>query len=128
MDLISPPARTLTFDAFWRWIQEHTNCILRCGSPDMTLFDHDDFHWMLMEEERQHVLQLIKGKSLVGEMVMVGREVSEVSVSPDPDADPQQGHFLVELMGGPKDDPQVLYHFIMAHGIEPAAGHQGFKH
>ena len=91
------------------------------------LFDHDDFHWALMEEDRQHVVQVLKGKSLVGELVMAGREVTEVSVAPDPDTG-TQGHFLVELLGGPKEDPQVLYHFVMAHGIEPATGHQGFKH
>ncbi|MBU8896731.1 serine/threonine protein kinase [Corallococcus sp. H22C18031201] len=127
MDTLSQPTRTLNFDAFWRWLQEHTNCILRCGSADTTLFDHDDFHWVLMEEERQHVVQVLKGKSLVAEMVMAGREVTEVTLSADPETG-SEGHFLVELFGGPKEDPQVIYHFIMAHGMEPAAGHQGFKH
>ncbi|MBJ6764984.1 serine/threonine protein kinase [Myxococcaceae bacterium JPH2] len=127
MDTLSQPTRTLNFDAFWRWLQEHTNCILRCGSADTTLFDHDDFHWVLMEEDRQHVVQVLKGKSLVAEMVMAGREVTEVTLSTDPETG-SEGHFLVELFGGPKEDPQVIYHFIMAHGMEPAAGHQGFKH
>ncbi|ABF93076.1 serine/threonine kinase associate protein KapA [Myxococcus xanthus DK 1622] len=127
MDIISQPVRTLKFDGFWRWLQEHTHCILRCGSVDAMLYDHDDFHWALLEEERQHIVQVLKGKVLVGELVIPGREVTEVNIAPDPDTG-AQGHFLVELMGGPKEDPQALYHFIMAHGIDPAPGHKDLKH
>ncbi|MCP3102602.1 serine/threonine protein kinase [Myxococcus sp. K15C18031901] len=127
MDMLSQPVRTLKFDGFWRWLQEHTQCILRAGSVDAMLYDHDDFHWLLLEEERQHIVQVLKGKALVGELVMAGREVTEVTVAPDPESG-TQGHFLVELMGGPKEDPQVLYHFIMAHGIDPAPGHKDLKH
>ena len=127
MDMLPQPVRTLKFDGFWRWLQEHTHCILRCGSVDAMFYDHDDFHWALLEEERQHIVQVLKGKVLVGELVMAGREVTEVNVAPDPDTG-AQGHFLVELMGGPKEDPQVLYHFVMAHGIGPARGHKDRKH
>jgi hypothetical protein len=127
MDILSQPVRTLKFDGFWRWLQEHTHCILRCGSVDAMLYDHDAFHWALLEEDRQHVVQVLQGKVLVGELVMAGREVTEVNVAPDPDTG-TQGHILVELMGGPKEDPQVLYHFVMAHGIDPAPGHKDLKH
>ena len=128
MDPRLRPEQSLTFDRFWTWIQEHPNCVLRCGSADVTLFDHDDFHWLFFdEEERRAVVQLLKGKDLVGELVMAGREVREVALLPDPEAG-AEGHVLAELTGGPKEDPQVLFHFLLSHGFEPESKHQGFKH
>jgi hypothetical protein len=128
MNIIPPPPQTLTFDRLWQWLQEHPNCILRCGSTEATLFDHEDFHWVFLEEEdRRAVVQLVKGKTLVGELVIPGRDVREVQVLPDPEG-ASEGHVLVELLGGPKEDPQPLYHFVMTHGMEPSPTHQGFKH
>ena len=44
-------AAPLTFDQFWRWLQEHANCVVRAGTGDATLFDADALHWDFFEEE-----------------------------------------------------------------------------
>ena len=36
-------ATTISFDTFWRWLGGHVNCILRAGTPEAVLFDHEDF-------------------------------------------------------------------------------------
>jgi hypothetical protein len=129
MDSLLRPPQTLSFDRFWTWLQDHPNCILRCGSLEATLFDHADFHWVFFEEEdRRVVVQVLLGKTLVGELVIPGRDVTEVKVAPDPDG-ASEGHHLVELIGGPKEDPQPLFHFLLSHDVETAPGHQGgYKH
>src|SRR5687768_12705496 len=115
MNLMPRPEKTLTFHAFWQWLQDHANCILRAGSAEATLFDSDDFHWIFMEEEdHRAVVQVLRGKNIVGEVVMFADEVQEVAVGPDVESG-ERGHFLAELLGGPKDDPQVLYHFVLTH-------------
>jgi hypothetical protein len=123
-----PNEKTLSFDAFWRWLWEHSNCILRAGSADAVLFDHEEFHWVLAdEEERRAVVQLLRGKSLVGELVIQSSEVREVTVGPDPET-ADRGHFLFELLTGPKEDPFTEYHFVLSHGLEGNLGHTGFRH
>ena len=47
---VTPVATTLTFPKFWTWLQGHVNCIVRAGTPEVVLFDHDDFHWTLLAE------------------------------------------------------------------------------
>jgi hypothetical protein len=128
MNLMPRPEKTITFDAFWSWIQDHPGCILRVGSADAVLFDDDDLHWVFMEEEdRRGVVQLIKGKNLVGELVLYGRNVHRVQVVPDPESG-DRGHFLIELLDEGKEEPRVLYHFLVAHGIDQAVGHAELKH
>lgn len=128
MNIMVRPEKTLTFDAFWQWLQDHPNCILRAGSADAVLFDHEDFHWMLLEEEdRRAVVQVIRGKNLVGELVVFGRDVQSVQVTPDPETG-DRGHFLVELMDGGKGEPQSLYHFVMSHGVDQVLSHTQLKH
>ena len=59
---------TLSFENFWAWLQAHSNCVLRAGTPEVVLFDHDDYHWhMSAEDEGVLLVQLIRGKELVGE-------------------------------------------------------------
>ena len=47
----SSSATPLTFDAFWRWLLEHRNCVVRLGSGDVALMDHDLIHWDFFDEE-----------------------------------------------------------------------------
>lgn len=130
MSTTLPGEQTLTFRAFVQWIQEHTNCILGAGWGEATLFDHADLHWDLYEEdERRFIVQLVKGKALIGELVIEGREVHDVTIGPDPEA-LTQGHYLAELFGDPKTGGEVLGHFVLSHGVEETAarGHQQFRH
>src|SRR6266545_790694 len=80
---------TLPFEKFWAWLQGHSNCIVRAGTADMLLFDHDDYHWHLASDQEENALlvQLVRGKDLVGEMVVMPNEITYVqfeSIGPSP--------------------------------------------
>ncbi len=119
----------IPFERFWRWLREHPNCILRAGTLDCGLYDHETLHWHLDEDEdRNPVVQLIAGKVLVGELVLDIRDLLFVQATPDTESEPP-GQYLFELIGGSQEEPYALYHFQMAHGIETEAGHPGaLKH
>ena len=44
---------TLAFDRFWRWLKRHPNCILRAGTSDAYLYEQEDLHWHLEEDDRR---------------------------------------------------------------------------
>ena len=114
---------TLTFDKFWRWLKRHPNCILRAGTPDASLFDADDLHWHLEEDEdRVPLVQLVRGKQTLAEIAIEVREVLFVQAVPE--AGGEEGHFLFELWGGGGDEPFAVYHFGMAHGFDEDGGHR----
>lgn len=114
---------TLTFDKFWRWLKRHPNCILRAGTPDATLFDQEDLHWHLEEDEdRVPLVQLLRGKQLLGELAIEVREVLFVQAVPDPDG--EAGHYLFELWGGGGEEAFAVYHFAMAHALDEEQGHR----
>ena len=76
-------ATTLTFDKFWQWLGGHANCIVRAGTPEVVLLDHDDFHWTLItEDDHTHVVQLARAKDLVGELLVFSAEIAYVQVEP----------------------------------------------
>jgi hypothetical protein len=114
---------TLTFDRFWRWLKRHPNCILRAGTPDAFLYDDEDLHWHLEEdEERVPTVQLVRGKQILGELVLEVRDLLFVQVTPDPEG--EAGQFLFELHGGGGDEAYAVYHFVLAHGFDEEAGHR----
>lgn len=118
----------LTFERFWRWLLDHPNCVIRAGSDDCTLIDHDDFHWDFLEEEDGTVIvQLVKGKGLVAELIISRRDVLFVQASVDVES-ATQGYWLFELIGGPKEDSYTVAHVLMSHGMEQQQGHQVLKH
>ena len=120
----------LTFDQFWRWLSEHSNCVVRAGNGDATLFDADSLHWDFFEdEEGQCIVQVILGKSLVGELVVERTQVLLVQASADVEA-PGSGQWVFELMGGgtKKDDSFPLAYFVLSHGMESQGGHSVLKH
>ncbi len=125
----STAAAPLTFERFWRWLMEHPNCIIRAGTADATLFDHTDFHWELYDEEDgTAVLAVLKGKSLVGEMVLERADVLLVQSSQDLE-NPQAGYWLFELLAGSSTEESFpLAWVLMSHGMESAQGHQALKH
>jgi hypothetical protein len=121
-------AAPLTFDRFWRWLMDHPNCIVRVGSADSTLLDHDDFHWDFLEEDDgSAVVQLVKGKALVAELIIARRDILFVQASLDVEQ-AAQGFWLFELIGGPKDESFAVAHVLMSHGMEQTSGHQVLKH
>lgn len=114
---------TLPFERFWRWLRRHANCILRAGTPDAFLYDADDLHWHLEEDEdRVPTVQLVRGKQLLGEIAIDAREILFVQALPDPDG--EHGQFLFEAVGGGADEPYPMYHFVLAHGLDEESSHR----
>lgn len=110
-DGVASATLTLPFEKFWAWLQAHANCILRAGTPDALLFDHDDYHWHLAtEEEMTMLVQLVRGKELVGEMVVLASEIAYVQCNPGDSDD-----FIFECVVETPAGREVAYHFVMAH-------------
>lgn len=109
-----PTALSLPFSTFWDWLRDHPHCIIRAGTPDVLLFDHDDFHWNLgSEDESTLLLQLMRAKEIVGEIVVFSSEVAYVQ------AEPGDGEeFVFECIAETEESREVLYQFVMAHGYD----------
>ena len=104
-------ALTLPFDKFWNWLQAHANCILRAGTPDALVFDHDEYHWHLAtEEEFTLLVQLVRGKELVGEIVILASEIAYVNCIPG-----EGDEFVFECVVETPAGREVAYHFVMTH-------------
>jgi hypothetical protein len=113
---------SLAFDRFWRFLRRHPNCILRAGTADSYLYDADDLHWHLDEDDdRTPTVQLVRGKQILGEIVIDLREVLFVQALPDPDG--EEGQYVFELVGG-GDEPYPLFHFVLAHGFDEEGAHR----
>lgn len=120
----------IPFDEFWTWLKQHPNCILRAGNADCFLYDHDSFHWQIEEDaDRNPNVLLLFGKTVVGEIVLDTRDVLFVQAVPDKESE-EPGQFVFEVIGGSREEPFALYHFLMSHGVEgEATGHQpSLKH
>ncbi len=114
---------TLPFDRFWRWVRRHPSCILRAGTADAYLYDQEDLHWHLDEDDdRVPTVQLLRGKQVLGEILIEVRDVLFVQAVPDPDGG--EGQFVFELVGGAGEEPYAIYHFLLAHGFEEEARHR----
>lgn len=110
----NPAPLTLPFEKFWNWLQAHANCILRAGTADAVLFDHDDYHWHLAHEDGATLLvQLVRGKELVGELLVLASEIAYVTCSPqEPD------EYVFECVVEMPHAREVAYHFVMAHEFD----------
>lgn len=106
--------KTVSFEDFWSWLTLHNNCILRAGTPDVLMFDHDDFHWhFFIENDSAHVVQLVRGKVLVCELVLIPNEIAYVHAS-DNEHEETIFECVIELPEG----REVAYHFVLAHGFD----------
>ena len=93
-------AAPLTFEAFWRWLQDHRNCLLRVGSNDVVLMDHELVHWDFFEEDDgSAVVQAIVGKSLVGEAIIERTDILFVQSVPELETPGSQA-WNFECIGG----------------------------
>lgn len=117
---LTPVATTMSFEKFWTWLRGHVNCIVRAGTPETVLFDHEDFHWtVLTEDDHTLLVQVSRGKELVGEVVVFPNEIAYVQTEPGE----QEGEFVFECVIETEAAREVAYHFVMAHEYE-AAEHQ----
>ncbi|QIL88724.1 hypothetical protein GNX18_02260 [Microbulbifer sp. SH-1] len=105
---------TLSLQDFWPWLADHCNCILRAGTPDSILYDDDDFFWRFTHENPNTLLvQVVKGKRLVGEVFIEPDLVSSVRITPG-----EKEEVIFDLMADADGEEQVLYYFVMAHGYD----------
>ena len=109
---------TLPFDAFWGWLQAHPNCIVRAGTPDSVVYDHDDLHWHFASEGPDtFVVQVIRGKNLVGEIIVVPSEVAYVQKVAG-----EEDEYVFELVSESKSERVAAYYFVLSHGYEAQPG------
>lgn len=105
---------TLPFDTFWSWLATHPNCILRAGTPESVFYDDEDLHWHFAREEPGTLLvQLIRGKRLLAELLVDPEQVTYVQGSGD-----EEGEYLFELISETGSDRIAAYYFVLAHGYE----------
>src|SRR5262249_49542073 len=107
-------ATTLSFEAFWTWVQSHPNCIIRAGTPETVIYDDDDLHWHFATEGADsHVVQVHRGKRLVGEIVVAPAEVAYVQgVRGDDD------EYIFDLVSEGETDRVAAYYFVLSHGYD----------
>lgn len=109
------PPFTLPFDAFWNWVITHPNCILRAGTPEAVLYDDDDLHWHFTTEETATLLvQVLRGKRLVGEMLLDPEQVTYVQGV----AGQREDEHVFELITESETDRVAAYFFVLVHGYE----------
>jgi hypothetical protein len=106
---------TLGFAAFWDWVMTHPNCILRAGTPEAVLFDDDDLHWHFTAAENGvPVVQVVRGKRLMGELILMPEQISFVEGS----VSEREDEFLFELVSETETERFVAYFFVMVHGYD----------
>jgi len=105
---------TLTFEDFWSWLLEHPNCILRAGTPETVVYDDDDLHWLFANENDYLVVQVLRGKRLMGEILVDPEPVTYV----EGQSGDQEGEFVFELISESERDRVANYFFVLAHGFE----------
>lgn len=117
---------TMTFERFWAWLKDHPNCILRAGTPDCFLYDHEDFHWSLnVDGQQNYVVELVRGKRLIADLVIESADIQLVQSSPDVE-EPQ--NVLFEVMSNVDGEQTAVYHFLMSHGVEEPTHKPEYKH
>jgi len=106
---------TLAFDEFWRWLILHPNCIMRAGTADCVLYDDEDLHWHFASEGAETFLcQLIRGKRLLGEMVIKSETISYVQGYRGDHDD----EFVFEMIAEAEEDRTALYFFVLSHAFD----------
>src|SRR5688572_61798 len=112
------PEYTVAFDRFWAWLKEHCNCILEAATPECSLFDHEDLHWHVAESpEGVRLVQLIRGKALLVEVMVEVRADSLVRASMEEGSEPPRHRFE---LSGPSVEDSPRYVFVLAHGMDDA--------
>ena len=106
---------TLPFDAFWAWLMGHPNCILRAGTPEAVLYDDEDLHWHFAKEEPETlVVQVLRGKLLVGELILAPDQIAYVQGAPGD----REHEFVFELITETEVERYPAYFFVLIHGFD----------
>lgn len=114
MSMTETELPTLTFEQFWAWMKLHHNCIVRAGAAGFALFDDHDLHWHLTEtRDGLCVVQLVRGKNLLGELTFPAADVLYVQATPE-----EEEHMLFECVGAAEEGHLTLCWFLMAHAYD----------
>ena len=106
---------TMPFAAFWSWLVRHPDCIVRAGTPEAVLYDDDDLHWHFIEEEPGTlVAQVLRGKLLVGELLIAPDQIAFVQGN----RGDRDGEFVFELMTETESESFASYFFVLIHGFD----------
>jgi hypothetical protein len=109
------PPYTLPFDRFWSWLLGHPNCIIRAGTPEAVLYDDEDLHWHFASEGVNTLLiQVLRGKRLLGEVLLDPEQITYVQAVP---VEREQEH-VFELVTETENDRFAAYFFVLAHGYD----------
>ncbi len=108
---------TLSFEAFWTWLQGHVNCVLRVGTQDAVLLDDDDLHWYVGSLDGTDVVQVIRGKRLMGEIVIDPERVTYVQAM----GAERKGEYLFEAISESETDRLAAYSFVLVHDLDSEA-------
>lgn len=115
---------TLTFEQFWEWLVAHPNCVLRAGTPEAVLYDDEDLHWHFAietstdDETETHVVQILRGKRFVGELLLSKDTVTYVEAVP---TDREEEHTF-ELIQEGRSTRLAAYFFVLSHGFDEHEG------
>jgi hypothetical protein len=106
---------TLSFDTFWKWLLGHPNCILRAGTPESVFYDDDDLHWhFAMDNEQTFLVQILRGKRLIGELLVDPEPIAYVEALPEE----QEHEHLFELITEDEGQPFAAYFFVLTHAYD----------
>ena len=106
---------TLSFDTFWSWLVTHPNCILRAGTPEAVIYDDDDLHWHFAAEDAETLLvQVLRGKRFVGELLIRPEQVSYVQGGPTD----QENEYSFEAIAETERERYAAYFFTLTHGFD----------
>lgn len=106
---------TLPFETFWSWLVTHPNCVLRAGTPEVILYDDEDLHWHFAAESAQMLLiQVIRGKRLIGELLLEPEHVAYVEGA----AGERDDEYVFELITETESDRVASYFFVLTHGYD----------
>jgi len=112
---------TLPFETFWGWLLRHPNCIFRAGTPEVALFDDDDLHWHFAADGPNYYVQVMRGKRLLGELLVEPERVSYVQEL----GEDREGEHHFELIAETESDRYVVYVFTLAHGYDDGEAAEG---
>ncbi len=105
---------TLTFEVFWGWLVAHPNCVLRAGSRDAVIYDEEDLHWHIANEPDGTLLvQVIRGKRLLGELFLEPERIDYVQAVPQENEE----EYTFELIAEAETEGPA-YFFVLVHGYE----------
>lgn len=116
-------ALTLPFETFWTWLAGHPNCVLRAGTPESVLYDDEDLHWYFGAEAgaagapeggQLLLVQVIRGKRLMGELFIEPEQVSYVEGS----TGDREDEYVFELITETDEDRLASYFFVLTHGYD----------